>query len=289
MQLRILITGAAGLIGRQITNYMLDAGHYVIPVDCVVEKGIICEDLRDEANVVRIIDNHTPDLILHLAAIKNLQFCEQNKDVSHMTNYGITEVLTRICHDFEIRMIFFSSDYVFGKYDYFWKEKDFPCPTTQYGIDKANSEFLIKEKLTNYAIIRTAQLYGFNGDYVSLVWRALNSNKEFKAIENLVNCPTWIGDLLAMLNKIIVDGNQGIFHCIGPESISRYQFACKIAEVFTLDPSYVKLDNLDFLRDIRPPVVRLNGSSTYNDLQIYPGRLKDNLPFCSSYLRNLTD
>ncbi|MEA5581259.1 SDR family oxidoreductase [Nodularia harveyana UHCC-0300] len=281
--MRILVTGAAGLIGKKMTSYLSSIGYDVIPVDCVEHKGIVCADLRDESAVFRIFNEQTPDLIIHLAAIKNIKLCEENKEASRATNYGIPEVLTRICSESKIRMIFFSSDYVFGKYDHFWKEGDSPCPTTQYGIDKAASEFLIQEKLSDYAIIRTAQLYGFRGDFVSLVWDALSSNQEFLAFANLVNCPTWIDDLLAMLNKIICQGSQGIFHCVGPEALSRYQYACAVAEAFSLDTSYIKAVNLDFSTDIRPPVVRLNGTSTYDSLQVYPGTLKDNLSFCSSY------
>ncbi|MGB3514569.1 MAG: SDR family oxidoreductase [Microcoleaceae cyanobacterium] len=282
--MRILVTGAAGLIGKKLTDHLSNIGHQVIPVGFVQQQeGLICADLREEATVFSLLREYTPDLIIHLAALKNLRFCEENKEASRATNYGITEVLTRACSESETRMIFFSSDYVFGKYDRFWKEEDSPCPITQYGMDKAASEFAIREKLSDYAIIRTAQLYGFRGDFVSLVCEALTSDRELIAFANLVNCPTWIDDLFAMLDQIICHGSQGIFHCVGPEAVSRYKYACEIAEAFALDTSYIKAVNLDFSTDIRPPVVRLNGASTYDALQVYPGTLKDNLPFCSSY------
>lgn len=281
--MRILLTGAAGVVGVQLTSYLCKVGHQVIPVDFKPSEGTIRADLRDEATVYRLFEVHSPNLIIHLAALKNLNFCEQNKEASRATNYGITKLLTRACLEFKTRIIFFSSDYVFGKYDRLWKEEDTPCPTTQYGMDKAASEFIIREKLSNYAIVRTAQLYGFPGEFVSLVCKALTSDQEFTAFANLVNCPTWINDLFAMLNKIIVHDSQGIFHCVGPEAVSRYQYACKIAEAFALDSSYIKAVNLDFSTDIRPPVVRLSGASTEERLRFYTGTLKDNLPKCSSY------
>jgi dTDP-4-dehydrorhamnose reductase len=286
--MRILVTGAAGMIGNKLSEYLCETGHKIIPVDVVQHDGVIDADLRYQATVFRLVKEYTPDLILHLAAMTNLRFCEQNKETAHATNYGITEVLTRACLEFGTRMIFFSSDYVFGKYDHFWQEDDPPCPTTQYGIDKAASELLIREQLSNYAIVRTAQLYGFAGDFVSLVCEALLSHQEFIAFANLVNCPTWIGDLFPMINQIINNGNHGIFHCVGPEAMSRYQYACEIAEAFYLDTSCIKAVNLDFSTDIRPPVVRINGASTYETLQVNPGMLKDNLPLCSSYAMEAT-
>ncbi|NER34614.1 MAG: sugar nucleotide-binding protein [Oscillatoria sp. SIO1A7] len=271
------------MVGKHLIRYLCQVGHQVIPVAFVKHENMICADLRDEATVFHLVKMYAPDLILHLAALTNLSFCEENKEASHATNYGITEVLARACSESEIRLLFLSSDYVFGKYDRVWQEEDIPCPTTQYGMDKAASESLIRDSLSNYAIVRTAQLYGFSGDFVSLVCDALTARQEFIAFANLVNCPTWIGDLFAMLNKIILRGDRGIFHCVGSEALSRYQYACEVAEVFALDVSLIKAVNLDFLVDIRPPRVRLSGAYTYNSLEFYPGRLKDNLPFCSSY------
>jgi len=70
--------------------------------------------------------------------------------------------------------------------------------------------------------------------------------------------------------------------------MSRYQYACEIAKAFALDTSYHRAVNLDFSNDIRPPVVRLNGASTYQTLQVHPGKLKDNLPVCASYAMEVT-
>lgn len=281
--MRILITGAGGAIGRKLSHYLCETGHQIIPV--VRHDGDIFGDLREEATVFRLIKAYAPDLIVHLAALTNLRICEQDKAASRATNVGITEILTRACSDYGIRMIFFSSDYVFGRYDYFWQETDSPCPTTQYGIDKAASERLVQERLSNYAIVRTAQVYGFSGDFVSLVARGLGARQKFPAFANLANCPTWIGDLLPLVHKIIDDGRQGIFHCVGPETMSRYQFACEIANALRLDTTFIQAVNLDFSTDIRPPIVRLNGAFTYEMLQIYPGNVKENLPLCTPYIR----
>jgi len=283
--MRILVTGAAGAIGKNLSIYLCEMGHQVIPL--TRRDGNICADLCDEATVFRLVKEYAPDLIVHLAAITDLRFCEQNREASRTTNHGITEILTRACSEFATRIIFFSSDYVFGKYDHCWREGDSPCPTTQYGVDKAASELLIRERLSDYAIVRTAQLYGFVGAFVTLVCGALTAHQAFPAFANLINCPTWIDDLFPMVNKIINQSRQGIFHCVGPEALSRYQFACEIAKAFALDTAFVQAVNLDFATDIRPPVVRLNGSSTYETLQVHPKKLRDALPLCAPYAKEI--
>lgn len=284
--MRILVTGAGGAIGTPLSEYLCEIGHEIIPV--VRHGGTISVDLRDEATVFRLVEEYTPDLIVHLAAITNLRFCEQNKETARATNYGVTEILTKACSAFGIRMIFFSTDYVFGQYNQFWQEEDPTCPTTQYGIDKADAELLIQERLADYAIVRTAQLYGISGDFVRLVCEMLNTGHEFKAFANLINCPTWIGDLFPMIRSIIDRNHQGIFHCVGPEALSRYQYAYTIAETFGLNTAYIQATHLDFSVDSRPPVVRLDGASTYETLQVYPKKIQENLALHASYARTTT-
>lgn len=279
-----LITGGAGLIGKQLSAYLREKGNQIIPLDIIAGEGIVQVDLRNEKAVVEIIAEYRPDFIIHLAAMKNLMFCEKNKALSHKTNFGTTEVLVNLCTKLNIHFIYFSSDYVFGNAKKDWREEDHICPTTQYGKDKAASEKLIQECLTNYTIVRTAQLYGFIGDFVSLVTNTLATKQPFNAFANLINCPTWIGDLFPMIDKIIQQQQLGIFHCVGSEALSRYQFAYTIAQVFKLNTSFIQPINLDFAYDIRPSRVGLNGNKTYKRLQVTPNTLKTNLLF---YISNI--
>ncbi|WP_066115626.1 SDR family oxidoreductase [Geminocystis sp. NIES-3709] len=275
--MKILVTGAAGSVGQIITNHLCKAGHQMIPVDFIEPEKIIFADLRDEKVVFQLFDQYNPDLVIHLAAIKNIQFCEQNKELSHITNFGVTKLITEICQEYKARMIYFSTDYVFGKYDQFWQERDQPCPTTQYGKDKVASELFIQNKLRNHSIIRTAQLYGIKNDFITLICNTLNCGNKLKAFTNLVNCPTWINDLLVMLDRIINQSQHGTFHCVGPEALSRYDFAIKIATKLGLDTAYIEPVALDFSVDIRPSIVRLNGEKTYQTLGFYPKTLTENL------------
>lgn len=279
---RILVTGAAGPVGKCLVRFLAGSGNEIIAVDKNPHGRSIIADLEDERALNRIVEVRNPDLIIHLAAITNLKFCEDNKQTSNATNYGITEKLVKICAKRRIKMIFFSSDYVFGERDHLWTEVDRPCPNTQYGKDKAASEHIIQQSLESFAIIRTAQLYGFSGDFVELVRETLTDGTPFPAYANLVNCPTWIDDLLIMLKSIIEENHTGVFHCVGPSPLSRSEFAHDISETYNLNSSLIASVNLDFTTDIRPPVVRLDGSATYNLLNLQPGQVRNNLAHIKS-------
>lgn len=275
--MRVLLTGAAGVVGRGLWSHLRERQIDVIAVDIAEFPDVVRTDLRDGKAVLSLLEKYRPNVLLHLAANKNVFFCEENREVAHAVNYSMTETIAKACATTGVRMVFFSSDYVFGAEDRIWKETNIPCPTTQYGRDKAAAEAFICKHLSDYTIVRTAGLYGFPGDLTHVVRSALSKGEVFNAFSNLISCPTWTGDLFAMLDSILDNHRTGIFHCVGPEALSRFNYACRAAAVFGLNRSLVKAEVLDFSKDIRPPALRLDGSCTYKALGLFPGTLESNL------------
>lgn len=275
--MRVLVTGAAGVVGTELCRDLRARNHEVIPVDVAGGAEMIRADLRDAGAAREVLEKHRPEVVLHLAANKNVVQCEENREAAHAVNFGITENLAQGCAAISCRMVYFSSDYVFGKEDRFWVEGDVPCPTTQYGRDKVESERVIAEQVPDHAIIRTAGLYGFPGDLTQVVRGVLSRGDIFDAFENLTNCPTWTGDLFRMIAVILEQGERGIFHCVGPESLSRFAYARCVAAVSGMDASLVRATSLDFTKDVRPPTLRLDGRATYRKLGVMPGTLEENL------------
>lgn len=273
----LMITGGAGVVGTQLCRHLRARGHEVVAVDVMETQGVVRADLLDDVASKRVFETHRPEVVLHLAANKNVFFCEENPDVAHAVNFQMTESLVGLCAAFNARMIFISSDYVFGEEDRVWKEDDTPCPTTQYGRDKAASEKVIGEVLSDYAIVRTSGLYGFQEDLVHVVRSVLAKGETFNAFDNLSNCPTFLPDLFNMLDAILQNELSGVFHCVGPEAMSRFDYAKTVAEVLGLDASLVQPESVDFEQDIRPPSLRLSGAQTYSRLGVVPRKLSDNL------------
>lgn len=275
--MRIVLTGAVGAVGAPLGRDLKNRQYEVIPVDIVDHPGVIRIDLRNDEAVAALLDEYCPDVVLHLAANKNVFFCEENKAVAHETNFGITQNLARVCMDNGIRMVFLSTDYVFGADNAMHSEASTPCPTTQYGRDKAESEAFMKSHLASCSIVRSAGLYGFSGDLVQVIRQALAKGQPFNAFGNLKNCPTAMNDLASMLDIILKRGLSGTYHCVGPEILSRFDYAVQVARAFGLDESLIRLELLDFSRDIRPPCLHLDGSKTYSILDYYPRSLMENI------------
>ena len=275
--MRILLTGAAGVVGSVLCQNLRGRCYEVIPVDIVDSPGIIRMDLRNSNAAVTLLSEHRPDVILHLAANKNVFFCEENISVTHEINFGITENLTRACMNSRSRMLFLSTDYVFGAKSEVFFEDSQPCPTTQYGQDKAESEAYIEGNLDSYVIMRSAGLYGFPGDLIQVVRQAISKGQRFNAFANLKNCPTSLNDFFCMLDIIISRELNGIFHCVGREFLSRFDYALQVAKALGLDASLIYSEMLDFSQDVRPPCLHLDGTKTYSVLGYHPLSLIENI------------
>lgn len=275
--MKILLTGAGGVIGRALMGYFENSQDEVIPVDIVEDKDLVCADLRNPQTVTELIREYKPEVVIHLAANKNVSYCEKHIEATSLINYGITRNLVNSCAGSSVYFMYFSSDYVFGPEKTGWNEEADTCPTTQYGRDKVASELEIQNRLESYAIIRTAGLYGFKNDFIDFVRKTLSEGKVFNAFENLVNCPTSVSDLYQMMAILLDIKITGIFHCIGAESMSRFQFAQAVAEAFSLDKSLITGELLDFTKDIRPHTLALNGDRTYQRLHYTPSSLSENL------------
>jgi dTDP-4-dehydrorhamnose reductase len=96
----------------------------------------------------------------------------------------------------------------------------------------------------------------------------VGSRETFEAFENLINCPTYMGDLCGAVARLLEHRQNGIFHCVGPEAMSRYDYAFRVAEAFHLPTSQVVKGTLDLEADCRPASLRLDGRSTWKNLDL---------------------
>lgn len=271
--MKILITGANGYVGGGLLRYLSQENNIFVPTGFGVDAkagGIYNLDLTDFASTNSYIERIKPEIIIHLAGNKDVFKCESDEKLSRKINYDVSENIIKLCASLKTRLIYLSTDYVFGGAGAPFNESARTTPDTQYGKDKLATEDLIRVKLEDYAIIRSAGIFGLGNDFVEVVIRQLRAGRLFNAYTNLKNSPTFIKDLAAMFNIIIEKRLLGIFHCAGSESISRYDFALKIAKAFQLNDTLVVAENIDLLGDPRPSDLSMDSSRSYEVLDYYP-------------------
>jgi dTDP-4-dehydrorhamnose reductase len=273
---RVLVTGAAGVVGSLLGPRLEQAGYRCFFTDIRPAAHLHrVLDLGDRAEVDRTVGEARPDQVLHLAGSKDVFACERDEALSLRVNVDASRNLADVCAARDVRLVFMSSDYVFAGGEAAYSEGSVPEPRTVYGRHKALIEAYLAAHVPRHAIIRTAGIYGHAGDFVSVVCKALDQGQAFKAFTNLHNKPTFAGDLFAMLQRILTREENGIFHAVGRDCVSRYEFALAITEAFALPSGSVVADAIDPSRDPRPLRLDLVGDATYEKLGYTPPPLRE--------------
>lgn len=269
--MKIVLTGANGVVGRALTPLLKKTFADIVGLDLKnCAKDDLCLDLTDFKTTNTSLKSLEPDVILHFAGTKDLSLCEKDKELSHLLNFKVTENLASLSKEIGSRLIFMSSDYVFDGKGGPFTETSICKPKTQYGKDKLESENYIKATLQDYTIVRSSAIFGHKNDFVDIVLRNIKESKPFKAFGNLISNPTYVEDLSEMLKIILSKNINGTYHCSGSQSLSRFDFACAIADCFQFEKSVIVKDTLDFSKDVRAKALNLNNTFTYKTLNYYP-------------------
>jgi dTDP-4-dehydrorhamnose reductase len=241
---KILIFGNSGYIGTHFFNFF--SSHpsyrtYGFDLNNTSSENTFKGDITNHIVTEKTIASLNPDIIINLAAISNLNICEENKnmakEINIIGNKNIVDSIQKLNED--IKYIYLSSDYVFEGNKGNYSENDKPNPKTHYGITKLSAENYIRDILKNYAICRSANVYGFGGNFFNFILDSLKSKKKIEVYDNTYFNPTFIGNLIEMLELIIDNNLKGLFHTVGSSIESRYSFALKIAETFNRDKALI--------------------------------------------------
>ncbi|TCC07422.1 SDR family oxidoreductase [Kribbella soli] len=221
--MRLLVTGAAGLLGRELLR---TAGHEMVPAyySQVVPGGVQLDVRRRDA-VHDVIRSVRPDGIIHTA---------YKQDDWAATADGAVNVALAAGG---ARLVFVSSDAVFGPRDAAYPEDEPPCPTTPYGAAKAAAETAIQALLPDAVITRTSIIVGSDGQSgEEQRVRRLAAGEPGAFYSGNIRCPVHVADLASALIELITSDITGITHVAGPQALSRLELGRKIAIRDGFDP-----------------------------------------------------
>jgi dTDP-4-dehydrorhamnose reductase len=241
---KILITGSEGYVGSSLKTFLRSIGYDVYGIDLktVSDEKIYHLDMTDAQRVLSVFNSIKPDIVVHAAALSSLNECEKNPDLAKKVNVETTgnliDAIGKINKD--VKLVFLSSDYVFDGKRGNYREEDEVNPQTVYGKTKALSEVNIRAHLENYVICRTANVYGRGGNFFNFLFGMLVQNKPVEVFGDVFYTPTYIDYLLDSLKGLIDLDFKGIIHIVGPERLSRYDFALKMAETLGKEESLIQ-------------------------------------------------
>lgn len=223
---KILITGGDGQLGRSFSSNYQEKYN-------ILSLGRDSLDITNEEQILKVIKEFQPNIILNCAAMTDVDGCEDNPIIAETINALAIKNLLDVFKGFFIHI---STDYVFDGKKGPYKESDIPNPINMYGKTKLFGEEIVKNNSNQWVILRTNVLFGLasKASFVSWVVNSLKENKEIFVVNDQINNPVWINDFAKIIDLVISNNLKGLFH-VGSDTLSsRYEFANMIAEVFNL-------------------------------------------------------
>lgn len=259
--MKVLITGAKGMLGQDLCPTLEDLGCFLIETD------IDNLDITKKEDVEDFVSKAHPDLIIHLAAYTNVDRAEEEEEKAELINAVGTENVALAASKIDVPLIYISTDYVFdGTKNSPYLPTDPTNPINAYGRTKLKGEELVQKHCKKYYIARTSWLYGMYGKNFVDTMLSLKDKEELKVVDDQWGTPTWTMDLAGALMKLLTKP-YGIYHLSGGgKPTTWYNFAKTIFELSNLKvnlkpctteefkrpanrPKYSVMDNDKMLRD----------------------------------------
>jgi dTDP-4-dehydrorhamnose reductase len=221
--MRIAITGALGQLGRSLQQAL--STNELLLID-------LPEHDVTDPSIAGTIADFQPDLVIHAAAMTDVDGCERDPDGAFKVNAVGTGNVADACRLCDAALLYVSTDYVFdGTKGEPYLESDEPNPICVYGRSKLAGEHLVSDLLTRYHIVRTAWLYGPGGrNFVTKILELAAHREELSVVTTEVGSPTYAPDLAAAIARLIEHPLYGTYHLVNEGSCSRFEFAETILE-----------------------------------------------------------
>ncbi|OGD54858.1 dTDP-4-dehydrorhamnose reductase [Candidatus Bathyarchaeota archaeon RBG_13_38_9] len=285
--MKILVTGASGLLGSKIVRLATKKDHEIFSgyFNNIPDHGQpIKFDLQDKETIYHAITKIKPNVVIHCAALTDVDTCETNKTLTKKINIDGVKTIAEITSKLNSFLVFISTDYVFDGKQGNYRELDKTNPINYYGYSKLLGERIIAETNTDYLISRVSVIYGnkpASGKINFALWliNNLKNNRDVKILTDQFISPTFNTNLAEMLLEASEKRLKGIYHMAGASKVSRYEFAEKLADTFNLNKTLIKKVKLDDMnwKARRPKDTSLDISKAQKDLKMKPIKLDDAL------------
>jgi dTDP-4-dehydrorhamnose reductase len=288
--MRILITGAGGMLGSCLVPELVRQGHLVFATDLIPDRNLpfgprapLLEqlDVRRRTDVQKLIEEVQPRLVVHLAALTDLEECEADYDAAYATNAVGTKHVALACQEAGITMAYVSTAGVFdGEKEQPYTEYDAPNPINAYGASKLEGERYVEHFVSRHFIVRAGWMVGGGRKDHKFVAKVIAQLKDgarvIHAVGDKLGTPTYAPDFVQCFGTLIESGSFGLYHMACRGAGSRYDVAERILQALGRDDVDLVEVTSDFFKDDYPAprpasemmrnlVLELQGMNTMRD------------------------
>ena len=225
--MKILVTGYNGQLGYDVVKELNSRS-----VEC---RGVDREDfdITDRDETVGYICDYAPDAIIHCAAYTAVDRAEDDEENCRKVNADGTENIAVACEKLRAKMLYVSTDYVYGGDGEAPFETDSPTnPKNVYGVTKLEGEKAVMKYTDKFFIVRTSWVFGINGsNFVKTMLRLGDEKENLNVVCDQVGSPTYTPDLARLICDLIVTEKYGIYHGTNENFCSWAEFAAEIMKL----------------------------------------------------------
>lgn len=250
--MRILITGASGLLG---INLALEAGHLYAGTGKIFGQ-VNGNQLKPEAApftaiqsnllvpnaIERLLEQTQPDWVIHCAAQANLDVCEADPKQAQELNSEVPKILAQLVARGGARLLHVSTDAVFDGQTGNYREEDTPNPLSVYARTKLEAERAVAAA-NPQAIIARVNLFGWSltgkRSLAEFFFYSLQACKPVLGFTDVYFCPLLVNDLAHIFLQMLASSLNGLYHVVSSQNISKYEFGLAIARRFGLDENFI--------------------------------------------------
>jgi len=278
---RVLVTGAAGLLGGRLAE-LLASAHDVIAMrhHAPVPAGLaaVDADLLELSALERAVEAARPDAVLHSAALADADRCEAEPDLARRCNVEASAAIARLCHARGVRLIALSTDLVLGG-DVAFSVEDQPArPVLVYGRTKLDAEEAILGESPDAVVLRVALVigrgYGPRTTASESVAAALVAGRRPRLFDDQYRTPIDPESVADAVRRVLEGSAAGRFHLGGAERLSRYELGQRVAQVLGFRGSLERVSQAS-QSVLRPADASLDSSRARRELGWTPRPLDE--------------
>jgi dTDP-4-dehydrorhamnose reductase len=284
--LRVLVTGAAGLVGGRFATQLARQGFQVVAGQHLSQPppnvAPVRLDLLSAASIEAALRAADADAILHSATFGGAEACEQRPDDAHALNVTATRRLAALCRSAGLRLVALSTDLVLAG-DRAWAGEDEPArPLMAYGRTKLEGEKAVLEAHPDAAVVRLPLMigrgFGPRGTASEAVLWALRAERPVRLFVDEFRTPVDPESAALALASLLRGRHAGLFHLGGPERISRFELGRRTADAFGLSSSLLEpIPRSSHTGPPRPTDVSLDSGRARRELAWTPRPLAESL------------
>lgn len=297
---KILITGSNGLLGQKLVKQL--KGHPQFELIATArgenritkDEGYVYEsmDITKPEEIETIFSKHKPEVVIHTAAMTNVDSCEDAKEECWLLNVTAVDYLIKEAEKLKAHFIHLSTDFIFDGEDGPYKETDAAAPLSYYGESKLAAEELVQKAKTKWTIARTVLVYGIVEDMSRsniVLWakNALEKRQKLTIVNDQFRTPTLAEDLATGCILIAEKEAEGIYHISGKDFMSIVDLVRRVAKYYQLDESFVEEITTSSLnqRAKRPPKTGFILDKAQMDLNYQPHSFEEGIKLLEDQLR----